>query len=124
MPVDEANLLNAVRANVDAMETRNIAGIMETIHPESPNYAATQQFIEELLANCTLRCTLENTKVLSVGQDEAQVSFIQTTEKVSSEMPFNDNRLEGIHLLKKHNGVWKIYSTQVTKSEILNNTNP
>ena len=123
-PMDEAGVLNAVRANVQAMGARNLAGVMETIYPDSPNYAATKQFMEELLANYTLRCTLGNTKVLSIEQDEAQVSFVQTTEKVSGEMPFDDNRVEGIHLLKKHNGVWKIYSSQVTKSEFLKKANP
>jgi hypothetical protein len=122
-PLDEACVLNAVRANVQAMGARNLAGVMETIHPDSPNYAATQQVMEELLANYTLRCKLENAKVVSVEQDEAQVSFVQTTEKVSGEMPFDDNRVEGIHLLKKHDGVWKIYSSHVTKSEFLKKTN-
>lgn len=124
IPVDEAGILNAVRANVQAMEARNLAGVMETIHPESLDYTATQQFMEELLANYTLRCTLENAKIVSVKQDEAQVSFVQTTEKVSGEMPFDDNLVEGIHLLKKHNGVWKIYSSQIIKSEFLKKTNP
>jgi len=88
------------------MTGKNLDAIMAAIHPESPDYAATRQLMDELMENFARRCTLEDAKVISCGQDEAQVLFVQTTEKISGDLPFGDNWVAGIHTLRKHDRTW------------------
>jgi hypothetical protein len=91
---------------------------MATIDPEVPSFAATKAMIEDLFIKFKLHYTLEKLEVQSITEDEAKVHFIQRTEKVSGPA-FRNNRIDGIHTLKKTNGAWKIFSTQLNKLDYL-----
>ena len=52
-----------------------------------------------------------------MSESEATLHVIQTTEKVSGP-DFRNNRLDVVHTLKKHNGLWKVYSTKVNNWSI------
>lgn len=91
---------------------------MATIDPESPDYAATKDMTEALFKKYDLHYALEKLEIQSVTGDEAKIHFIQITEKVAGPT-FRNNRIDGIHILKKHSGVWKLYDTQLNKLEYL-----
>ncbi len=61
-----------------------------------------------------LKCTLTDLHVVTASADEAQVGFVQKTEKTGGEGQFQDNIVRGIHTLKLDDGKWKIFDTKRT----------
>ena len=118
--VDEATAFLPIHENVNAMEKKDVARVMATVHPQSPVYAGTKEVIEDLFKHYTLKMTLSNLKIVKATSDEVQVSFDQTTEKLSGPDEFQGTRLEGIHTLRQDKGEWKIFKTVPTKVSPLN----
>lgn len=106
-------IMAAVRANIEAVNTRDLNAVIAVIHPDSPGLRDMRNTAEELFKKFELRSTLKEIAVESVAGDEAKVRFSQTTEKVSGP-GFQNNRVDGVHTLRKHDGQWKLYSTEVT----------
>jgi hypothetical protein len=49
---------------------------------------------------------------------EAKVRFSQVTRKISGP-EFRDNRVSGVHVLRKLNGEWKLFDTERIKVDYL-----
>ena len=111
-------VLAVLRAQTDALNRKDSAAYLATIDSDSPAYGPTKEAIEKLFQLYDLRYTLKDARVESISGDEAHVHFDQTTEKISGP-EFRNNHLEGTHVFKKHDGAWKIVSTQVAKLEYL-----
>jgi hypothetical protein len=106
-------IVAAVRANIDAVNSRDLNAVIAAIHPESPGLRDMKNTAEDLFKKFELRSTLKEIAIESVAGDEAKVRFSQMTEKLSGP-GFQDNRVDGVHTLRRHNGEWKLYSTEVT----------
>ena len=111
-------ILAVVRANADALNREDLSAAIALMHPDSPGLQQTKEMSEKLFQAYDLRYTVKDLAVESVTGDEAKVRFSQVTEKLSGPA-FRNNRVDGIHILKKQNGEWKLYNTQVTKIEYL-----
>jgi hypothetical protein len=107
-----------VRANLAGIDTENVEASMAEIHPDSPGYNQTKEIAKKLAQAYNLRATLQDVSVVSITPDEARVHFIQTSKKVSGPA-YRNNRIEGIHTLKKYQGKWKMYGTETIKLEYL-----
>ncbi len=107
-----------VRAQVDALNRQNLNASMDGIHPSSPMFQSTKEFGEVIFKNYKLRFTLQNVALESISADTAKVRFTQMTKKISGP-EFRNNRLVGIHTLKKYQGRWKIYDSKTIKIEYL-----
>ena len=112
-------ILAVLQQNLAAMNRKDSAGVMATIHPESPNFATTEATIKESFGQDHLRFTVLDWKVATESGDEATVIFKQKTEKVGGTARFDDNILEGTHTLKKDRGTWKIVKTVPTNVTLL-----
>lgn len=110
---DRAAVVECIRANLAATEAGDIEAVLATIHPRSTAYAQTPKLLKELNAKFTLAYDLESAEVEKATADGIRVRFIQTTRKVAGDGDYPENRLEGVHLLKKDGEKWKIWSTQV-----------
>jgi hypothetical protein len=110
--------LTVVRTQLDALNRQNLNASMESIHPSSPMFQPTKEFGEALFKNYKLRFTLQNLVLESITADTSKVRFTQITKKISGP-EFRNNRLTGIHTLKKHQGKWKIYDSKTIKIEYL-----
>ena len=122
-PVDEAAVLDAVRANVDALEREDLPAYMATIHQDAPAYEGTKKIVAELFHDYDLEYQLE--KIELVKEDDAdqesgvaKVRFIQVTTLVKGGK-FKNNRTTGVHTLKSSGGQWKLFSTEVENVEYL-----
>lgn len=109
-----------IKANVEYMNKEDLEGVMSTIHPESPSYASTESMAKLIFDRYDLKYEIESIKVLEENDKEAKVQFTQVTRKINGP-EFKDNRVTGIHLLKMDGESWKIYSTEMTKLDPLNN---
>ena len=107
-----------VRAQLDALNRQNLNASMDGIHPSSPMFQSTKEFGEVIFKNYKLRFMLQNVALESITADTAKVRFTQITKKISGP-EFRNNRLVGVHTLKKHQGKWKIYDSKTIKIEYL-----
>lgn len=111
-------ILAVIRANIDAINREDIDASMAVFASDSPVLQATRDATEKIFQAYDLRYTMEELVVDSVSGDEAKVRFSQLTEKVSGP-EFRNNRFRGVHTLKKQDGVWKLYGTETTGIEFL-----
>jgi hypothetical protein len=107
-----------VRAQSEALNREDMKAAADAIHPSSPGFQQTKDITAKLFSIYDLRYTLKNIKLESETADTAKVRFSQITKKISGPA-FRNNRIDGIHILKKDDGRWKIYDTQTIKIEFL-----
>ena len=79
----------------------------------SPSYDTTSSTTRKLFEEYELKSGLEKIEPLSLTDGEAKVKFVQVTQKISGPA-FRDNRVMGVHTLRKDGGIWKILSTEAT----------
>jgi hypothetical protein len=107
-----------VRSQIKALNKEDLDGYMSYIHPGNPAYANTREQVADIFEKYDLRNTLEKIERESITADEAKVSFVQLTEKVSGPA-FQNNRTTGLHTLRKDDGKWKIYSTEIRSMTVV-----
>jgi len=111
--------ISIVQENIKAMNEKDLDRAMATVDEQSPSYDQTKQVAKKLFEMFELKYELANVRVISQTEDEARVGCIQTTKKVSGP-GFRDNRIDFIHTLRKVDGRWKIYYSNVQKLDYLN----
>lgn len=107
-----------INANAEYMNEEDLEGVMTTVHPKSPNYAATEAMAKQIFDRYDLNYKIENIKVLEENDKEAKVEFTQITTKIKGK-DFKNNKATGIHTLKKDGDSWKVYSTEMVNVEFL-----
>ncbi len=107
-----------INANAEYMNEEDLEGVMTTVHPKSPNYAATEAMAKQIFDRYDLNYKIENIKVLEENDKEAKVEFTQVTTKIKGK-DFKNNKATGIHTLKKDGDSWKVYSTEMVNVEFL-----
>ena len=117
--VDQAALFGVLEKNMDAMQREDVAGVMATVHPQSPDFDATRGVIEELFAKFDLKYELRDLKVVSATPEEAKVSFVQKTTKVAGPAVIPTHLVEGVHTLRKDGGEWKMIRTVTIRTTTL-----
>jgi hypothetical protein len=111
-------IIGVVKSNLMAMEKEDIESVKRTIDTSSPAYAMTIDMTEEIFQQYDLKYTLESVKMIEAEETTARVWFIQVTEKISGPA-FRNNRLTGIHTLKKIDGSWVITHTEIEEIDYL-----
>lgn len=114
---EEQAAADVVEANIRAYENEDIQGVRDTLHPDSPKYSQTIETSQLIFQEYDLSYDLEIESVKIEGE-EARVRAVQTTRKESGPM-FQDNRMEVTHVLRKHQGEWRIYDSTVNDVEYL-----
>jgi hypothetical protein len=110
---------SVIEANAKYMTEENMDEVMNTIYKDSPNYASTESIIKSLFDRYDLSYKINSLKVTEETNNEAKVQFVQETVKISGP-EFRNNRVTGIHNLKKDGDSWKIYSTEIKDVQYLN----
>ena len=108
----------AVNLNAESMNEESIDLYMNTIHPESPLYDATENMVQTLFEQYDLKVTLKDVKVEKIEDDLAEVLVVQQTRKLAGG-DFQDNEVETRNVLKLHEGKWKFFSSQILKTSVL-----
>ena len=107
---ENEQVLAVVRANVEAINRKDLVALVDLIHPESRGRQELKDTAKFLFQSYELRCTLERATIESMDEREARVRFSQVTRKISGP-EFKNNRVSGIHVLRKFNGQWKLFDT-------------
>ncbi|ADU32278.1 FxLYD domain-containing protein [Evansella cellulosilytica] len=116
---DEELIIEVIQLNLDAGNNEDIDLYMSTLHSDSPQYDLTREQLTQLFEVYDLQYTLDDIEVIEITGDEAEVRLIQTTEKLAGP-EFQDNQVEALNRMKKENGEWKIYDTEIIEATYLN----
>jgi ketosteroid isomerase-like protein len=110
----EEQVLAVVQQNLDAFNKEDVDGYMKTMDVE--NVDETVNYMKQLFSQYDLKAELSDMKVTKIEGNEAEVSCVQITKKISGP-DFQNNKTTAVHYLKKVNGEWKIYKTEAKSSE-------
>jgi hypothetical protein len=111
-PATAKKLKDIISSNLYACSKRNLTMAMGTIHPESPTFESSRDMMRYIFARLRLKYTLEKSEVIDVRGDEARIKVTQSTQKISGNAAFRDNRVTIIHTLKRDGQKWKMYSSE------------
>jgi len=110
---------SVIYANAKYMTEENLEEVMETIHPESPVFESTEKIVKQIFEQFDLSYKIEKIEIIEESDEEAIVRFVQLTTKLKN-FQFKNNRLTGVHTLRKDGSSWKIYATKSNNLEYLN----
>jgi hypothetical protein len=109
-------ILEVLQQNLDATQNEDVAGVLETIHEDSPQLSSTKGGMDYIFKNYDMKYELEDVKFISISNEEVKAIYQQTTKAVSG-TGFTNTRAIGIHTLKKSkDGNWKIFETEYISS--------
>jgi hypothetical protein len=119
-PTAEMNAVLAVLTEQQkALRREDVAGVMSTILSESPMAAATEALLKRVHDNYDFRYDFSGEEVRRITATEAEVSFVQVTERLSGP-EFRKNRIHGTHILRKDpQGKWKFFDTKILRVDYL-----
>ena len=117
--LEDDEITAVLERNMVAANQEDIDEYMATIHTQSPLYVSTSNMATELWRMYDLEIELRNLKVISRTERKARVKFTLTTRKIRGPS-FADNKVDGIHVMRKEDGAWKIYQSEMNDVEYLN----
>jgi hypothetical protein len=109
---DKKAAVECVKANLAAMDKGDMKALVDTIHPESPDYLQMPDLARKILTTYKLKFTLEEVEVERVTKEAVHVRFVQVTKRIAGPEDFPDNRMEGMHVVRRDGNRWKIWYTQ------------
>jgi hypothetical protein len=114
----EEQLKEAININLNTLEQEDLKGYMATLIIPSDQTSQTKETYKKIFEDYDLKYTIENIKVLTTDNEDAQVEVVQLTKKLQG-IDFADNRITAIHHLKQNNGQWKIFHTDLKNIEYI-----
>ena len=115
---DQADIIDMVERNVQAMNNKNIEIYMQDVYPTPEILAQTRQVMLQIFAAYTLLATIEKFEFGSMGKEEASATIVQVTRKVKGPA-FRNNRATMLFTFKKYRGAWKILGTKPISVDFL-----
>ncbi len=115
---DEQEIKDVIYKNIQAGNDEDVNEYMSTIDKGNKNYEHMEQMMNTIYSTYDLNYQIKDLKVTELNENEAKVQFVQITKKIKGPM-FRDNRIEGVHTMRKTDGKWKIYDTKINKMEYL-----
>lgn len=110
---------SVINANLDYSNKEDLDGVMSTLDKNMPNYSEIKNFTKQIFDVYDLNYKLEKIEIIEQNSNDAKVKFVQLTTKLKGP-EFRDNRLTGIHTLKRNGNSWKIYDTKIINIDYLN----
>lgn len=98
--------------HLSALNQEKLGDYLATLDATSPNYSAAKTSTVKLFKNYDLKYELKNVEVVSLSKQEAVVKLIANVKKIKGG-EFTDSQLATINTVRKTNGQWRIYDTQV-----------
>lgn len=124
---DAELLRETVRLNLAAMEREDLDGVLLTVNRESPIFDPTRRLVENAFALFELDYELEGMEILESGRNRATIRVVQITRADPADpdsTSFRDNRIVGVHELRKIDGRWLFHASEVKHIEFLEREEP
>lgn len=108
-------------SHLQGMKDKNLAVVIETLHPQSPAYNSAKASVAQTMINFDLAYKILDFQVVGVTGDFAVIRVKLETRKVAGNAPFDDNELDSLQIFRKAaDGKWKIWSSSVLQVKPLN----
>jgi len=118
-PTDSpAVITSVVYENIAAHNAEDVERYMATIYSRAPGRDDMRDMLEEMYRTYDIKHTLAGVELLEASRTRAEVSFTLTTRRIRGPS-FRDNRITGVFLLRKEDGLWKLYDQEVENVEYL-----
>ncbi|MBI1323149.1 hypothetical protein GC170_08170 [bacterium] len=107
-----SNLRKVMESNCKANEAEKIEEALATIHPDSPNFAATRQLTEKLFEALDLKYELKSFGY--IGSDETYaVGRAKVRASSADPLKFKNNESDLMIVFRKDKEDWKIWSQSI-----------
>ncbi|MBW4682250.1 MAG: hypothetical protein KME19_19340 [Microcoleus vaginatus WJT46-NPBG5] len=116
---EEEKIRALLDLQIKALNEENVEVYMSTISKTSPQYSLTVDLLNYLFKEYDVKYELNGLEFVSVSAAEAKVKVTQTTTKIQGP-EFKDNKAVIIHILRKDNGEWKFYLTEMDSIDYFN----
>ena len=117
---DRISIEKLLKDNLLAYKEENITALMDSVHPDSPARAQTEEFSKIAFDMYDIDYEYTNLEIIEISESEATIQVTQTTKKINGP-DFKDNRATSIQTLKKYDGKWKFFNLlAITNIEYLN----
>lgn len=110
--------LIVIKDHIKFANQKDLDSYMSTIHEENPRYDQIRSMMGEVFFKYDIRHELLETEIISEEDDEVRVRFIEITKKRDGDSE-RKNQTNGIYILRKSAGFWKIFETEVTDSKFI-----
>jgi hypothetical protein len=118
-PADRQVFQQVFTRHLRALNQEKLGDYLATLDPNSPNYIAAKASTLKLFQNYDLKYDLKTTEVISMGKQDAIVKLTATVKKIKGG-DFTDSQMVTINTVRKTNGQWRIYDTQIENISALN----
>lgn len=116
---NDNEIINVALEHIKAFDNEDIEAYMDTFHNQSPEKTIkARRYIEQLFSELDTKIEIEEISVLRKSDTDAKIRAAYITRRVSG-APFADNKIIMILTLRKTNGQWKIYRSEIEKIEYL-----
>jgi ketosteroid isomerase-like protein len=115
---DQQVFIDLFKRHLETLNKKDLAGYLATLDPQAPLYKQAKADTAQLFQDYTLKYSIQSVKVLSIGSTEAVVQMVATVKKVRGGA-FKDSKMTTTNVLRKVNGKWRIYDTEVNALEDL-----
>ena len=112
----QEHLFDALRAYVDAQNSRDAAQVAARIHSASPFHEPTRQALAQLYVNYALVCTLIDAELIGADAHYGYVRARQKTVRIEGPS-FDDNVTDSVVVFRQENGDWKVWAQAVLTVE-------
>ena len=112
----------ALRENLKGIEQEDIEQAMSVIHPDSSIFKPTKKLTEQLFERYDLDYELVSAHLVGWDDDYAVLRAVQITRaRGEKSFPFRDNKLDAMHVFRKHGKKWKCWQTTILEVKYLDN---
>jgi ketosteroid isomerase-like protein len=113
---DRQVFVSFFKRHIETLNKKDLNGYLATLDQAAPLYKQAKADTAQLFQEYTLKYSIQSVKVLSIGSTEAVVQMVATVKKVSGG-EFKDSKMTTTNVLRKINGKWRIYDTEVNALE-------
>lgn len=107
--------------HLQGMKDKNLAVVIDTLHPGSPAFASAKASIAQTMINFDLSYKITDFQLVGVTGDFAVIRVKLETRKVGGAAQFEDNELDSLQIFRRTpEGKWKIWSSSVLQVRPLN----
>jgi hypothetical protein len=111
-PADRQIFQQVFIRHLHALNQENLSNYLATLDPKSPKYSPAKTATQKLFKDYDLKYEWQSVDVISLGQQDAVVRLTATVKKIKGR-GFTDSQMVTLNTVKKTNGQWRIYDTQV-----------
>ncbi len=111
-PADRQVFQQVFTKHLRALNQENLNNYLATLDSRSPKYSAAKVATLKLFQDYDLKYELQSVDVISLGRQDAVVRLTATVKKIKGG-EFTDSQMVTLNTIKKTNGQWRIYDTQV-----------